>query len=322
MSQRSRFFDSVGGDRIYGSDAWAQVLSAISGDGIIPVGDALSVIEASPPSMNVRVNLGAAFVRGYFFEVHTTLETLALSAAHATNPRIDRIVVRRDLAARTMTLAVLAGAAAATPVAPALTQTVGGVYELSLAQVRVNAAVASVNTSNITDERSFAEAAVSLEHSGDIKMTGRTTAPLGWLLCQGQALNRTTYARLFSAISTTFGIGDGSTTFNVPDLRGRFPIGKSASGTGSTLGGVGGAIDHVHTGPSHTHTGPSHTHTNPSTGQPVNGGGSGASAVGSGHTHAVGNSGSSGTANTGSSGTANTGINNPPFQAVNYIIKA
>lgn len=47
------------------------------------------------------------------------------------------------------------------------------------------------------------------------------TAPSKWLLCYGQAVSRTTYAALFTVLSTTFGVGDGSTTFNMPDLRGR-----------------------------------------------------------------------------------------------------
>lgn len=52
------------------------------------------------------------------------------------------------------------------------------------------------------------------------------TAPTGWLLCAGQAVSRTTYAALFAAIGTTHGAGDGSATFNLPDLRGRVPAGK------------------------------------------------------------------------------------------------
>jgi microcystin-dependent protein len=54
-------------------------------------------------------------------------------------------------------------------------------------------------------------------------------------------------------IGTTYGAGDGSTTFNVPDMRGKFPFGKAAAGTGNALGASFGTIDHVHTGPSHTH---------------------------------------------------------------------
>lgn len=72
-----------------------------------------------------------------------------------------------------------------------------------------------------------------------------STAPEGWLLCAGQAVSRTTYAALFAAIGTTYGVGDGSTTFNLPDLRGRLPYGKDNM-TGSDaarLTTAGGGID-------------------------------------------------------------------------------
>lgn len=65
-----------------------------------------------------------------------------------------------------------------------------------------------------------------------INMFAGSTAPNGWLLCDGTAINRITYARLFSVIGTTYGVGDGTTTFNLPDLRGRTPIGV---GTGAGL---------------------------------------------------------------------------------------
>lgn len=55
-----------------------------------------------------------------------------------------------------------------------------------------------------------------------------STAPEGWLLCNGAAVSRTTYAALFDLIGTTFGVGDGSTTFNVPDMRSKMPIGVGA----------------------------------------------------------------------------------------------
>lgn len=84
-----------------------------------------------------------------------------------------------------------------------------------------------------------------------------TTAPTGFLLCDGSAVSRVTFATLntlLSAAGYPFGNGDGVTTFNVPDMRGYFPFGKTAAGTGSTLGGTFGTLDHTHTGPSHTHT--------------------------------------------------------------------
>lgn len=73
------------------------------------------------------------------------------------------------------------------------------------------------------------------------------TDPPGFLLCDGRAVSRTTYADLFAAIGTEWGNGDGSTTFNLPDLRGRAPIG---AGTGSGLtarsvGQSGGAETHT-----------------------------------------------------------------------------
>jgi len=59
-----------------------------------------------------------------------------------------------------------------------------------------------------------------------------------WHLCDGTALSRTTYATLFSAIGTTYGTGDGSTTFNIPDLLGRVPVGAGA-GSGLTARALG-----------------------------------------------------------------------------------
>jgi microcystin-dependent protein len=150
---------------------------------------------------------------------------------------------------------------------------------------------------------------------GSIVAYGGTSVPTGWLLCDGTAISRATYRTLFDAISTAFGTGDGSTTFNVPDLRGRFPLGKAAAGTGSTLGGTGGAIDHTHTGPSHQHAvtgGP--TVGTPSATTEVQSG-LGATVASSTHTHALSGS-------VDAAGAGNTGTANPPFQAVNYIILA
>ena len=85
--------------------------------------------------------------------------------------------------------------------------------------------------------------------SGMMMMWGGTTAPGGWFLCNGQLLNRTTYAALFAIIGTYYGAGDGATTFAVPDLRGRVAAGvdpgvgrlTTATINSPTLpGGVGG----------------------------------------------------------------------------------
>jgi len=70
--------------------------------------------------------------------------------------------------------------------------------------------------------------------AGVIKQFGSTTVPSGFLNCDGSAISRTTYAILFAAIGTTYGNGNGTTTFNVPDFRGRMPMGD---GTGPGLSG-------------------------------------------------------------------------------------
>lgn len=96
--------------------------------------------------------------------------------------------------------------------------------------------------------------------TGAMMLFAASSAPSGYLLCDGSAVSRTTYATLFAAIGTTHGVGDGVTTFNLPDMRGRFPIGRHPSGSLPTLGATGGAFDHVHSQSNHTHA-MAHTHT-------------------------------------------------------------
>lgn len=100
--------------------------------------------------------------------------------------------------------------------------------------------------------------------AGTITPYAGATTPAGWLLADGRAVSRSTYPYLFAVIGTTYGAGDGSTTFNLPDLRQRMALGRAASGTGSTLGGTGGSIDHAPSLASHSHglsNEPDHQHT-------------------------------------------------------------
>ena len=93
---------------------------------------------------------------------------------------------------------------------------------------------------------------------GVIMPTATTTAPAQWLICDGSAISRTTYANLFNAIGTTYGTGDGSTTFNLPNLKGKIPVGYDANDTDfNTVGKTGGEKTHtltVNEIPSHSHT--------------------------------------------------------------------
>jgi microcystin-dependent protein len=184
-----------------------------------------------------------------------------------------------------------------------------------------------------------------------------SSAPTGWLLCNGTTASRTTYSNLFSVIGTTYGVGDGSTTFGLPDMRGRVPMGAgtgnqlNASGSGAitagtamtprTAGAFGGEETHLLSSaeiPAHSHpvSDAGHTHTirvNSFAGDrqiALNN-------VGDGAYYSIGDSGSDGndgsrllyntTNTTGLTVSNNTGGGGrhavvSPFVVLNYIIKA
>ena len=72
---------------------------------------------------------------------------------------------------------------------------------------------------------------------GTIQMYAGASAPSGWLLCNGQAVSRSTYSALFSVLGTAYGVGDGSTTFNLPDFRDRVAVGGGLNYTRASAGG-------------------------------------------------------------------------------------
>ena len=179
----------------------------------------------------------------------------------------------------------------------------------------------------------------ALNPSGAMVMFGGASAPTGWLLCDGAAVSRATYATLFAAIGTTWGVGDGSTTFNVPDMRGRAPIG---AGTGSgltprTLGSKLGEENHAltlaengthtHTGGLHAHTGGAHNHTIATSTVADNGGRVHCGAAGATGTTAYAASGGAvattydGAVATTSSGSGTAHNTMQPSAVVNFIIK-
>lgn len=84
---------------------------------------------------------------------------------------------------------------------------------------------------------SLTEASERLHEPGDMKLTARTTITAGWLPCEGQAISRTTFKALFEAIGTAYGVGNGTTTFNVPNYIERVPMGPGATNKlGAKLG--------------------------------------------------------------------------------------
>jgi len=154
--------------------------------------------------------------------------------------------------------------------------------------------------------------------TGAINMWGTATAPTGYLLCAGAAVSRTTYAALFAVISTTFGVGDGSTTFNLPNYTSRFPYGTTLASTGGTADAV--IVSHTHTA---TVTDPTHSHNLPNTaiaqtnnGQQGRTDGSQASAM---TTTSSASTGISVTNTT--EGVSGVGQNLPPYLGINFIIK-
>lgn len=107
----------------------------------------------------------------------------------------------------------------------------------NLLKLDANAKIPAVDGSQITGIVSVV--------AGTILLWGTTSAPSGYLICDGAAVSRTTYAALFAVIGTTFGTGDGSTTFNLPNLKGKVPVGYNSSETEfDAMGETGGEKTH------------------------------------------------------------------------------
>lgn len=96
--------------------------------------------------------------------------------------------------------------------------------------------------------------------SGAVMAFAMNSAPTGWLSADGSAVSRSTYAALFAAIGTTFGSGDGSSTFNLPDLRGYFLRGAGTNGDGTAAGTFGEKVADDVKPHSHAITDPGHFH--------------------------------------------------------------
>lgn len=90
---------------------------------------------------------------------------------------------------------------------------------------------------------------------GEIKPYAGSNEPTGWLKCDGRAISRTEYSALFNVIGTTYGTGDGSTTFNLPDMRNRFPVGAGDSYALNAKGGANTVTLTADQMPSHRHGG-------------------------------------------------------------------
>jgi microcystin-dependent protein len=188
--------------------------------------------------------------------------------------------------------------------------------------------------------------------TGSLIMWPSVTIPTDWKLCNGDAISRTTFATLFSLIGTTFGAGDGTTTFNLPNYKDRMPYGADTYAVGATGGSANAiVVSHTHTAtsvvtdPGHAHTGTTggqsvdHTHTYSQSGTSGPGGdlnifftNNGAfstplttSGTSNDHNHSfttagIGTGISVATTNA-SAGSSGTNANLPPYLGINFIIK-
>lgn len=191
-----------------------------------------TALQVSVEGMTVKVKAGAGFVRGVMIANDSDLSLTIDTTASA---RIDRVVMGVDQSKPSAGIYVLKGTDGTTT-APELANT-NSKRELCLAEIMVMPnGVSSCRDTRLTNLCGVVRK--RLDPVGTIKMFGGSTAPDGYLMCDGAAVSRTDYASLFAAIGTTYGAGDGSTTFNLPDLKGRFPLGAGA-GNGLTARTVG-----------------------------------------------------------------------------------
>jgi len=163
-------------------------------------------------------------------------------------------------------------------------------------------------------------ALVSAVPTGTILMWPTSSAPSGYLICNGGTISRTTYSTLFSLISTTFGVGDNSTTFNLPNFTNRMPIGP---GNLAAVGSTGGSRDAVVVSHTHTVTDRGHTHTTVQMiGDNAVDGVDSTTTYSGDHHNETKNTGSSVTGiSIDSAGVSGTDKNLPPYLGIYFIIK-
>lgn len=305
-------------------------------------------------NMSVDIGVGSAIIKGddqaaqgSYMASTTVLENIAIGAAPGSNSRRDLICYRINdpnatgPAGNNASFVVVAGTAAASPTLPALPTSA-----IPLAEVLVSSGTVSITNALITSLRSPSVGRDGVWPGSIMPWAGdEASVPASWALCNGQAVNRVTEFGLFRAIGTTWGSGNGTTTFNVPDLRGVTLSGRDNMGgtpanklTGfNTVGVQTGAETvtltttnmpaHVHT-MAHTHSIDPPAYNFPESILQV---GSGLSLIGTGGVQVHANvlsfnlpaftSGASSTADTGSIGSGTPHANVQPTAIVNYIIK-
>ncbi len=201
------------------------------------------------------------------------------------------------------------------------TTSVNGISKLSVDPVSAPSPIVVGDNDPRMLSPTLASSVAYVTAPGILSMYVGASAPTGWLFCDGSAVSRSTYSALFGVISTTYGAGDNSTTFNVPDLRGRVPVGVG-TGTGGGATGIGtpasgSALTQIVLGRwkgEETHTLTigelaAHTHSLPSASALINAGTNPTSAF------------QNGSGTSGSAGSDTPHNNIQPVMGVNFIIK-
>lgn len=276
-------------DRMFADNIWTEgILGASS----------LAVTQSSPTAMTVQVAAGVAVVQGddqafqgkYICREQAATTGVVIGAAPGSGQRNDLVVLRvRDPnatgpAGDDAIIQVVAGTPSVTPVDPAVPNSA-----LVLARVRVPAGTGVITNSLIDDLRVEAElahnvipagsvtvadlsssVAQALAPTGSIMQYAGSSAPAGWLLCNGTAYATAAYPALFAVIGSAYNTSAGQASpgagnFRVPILQGRVPVGLDVGQASfNALGNTGGANQHTLTTsemPSHTHTQDAHNHS-------------------------------------------------------------
>lgn len=285
-------------DRMFADNIWTEgILGASS----------LAVTQSSPTAMTVQVAAGVGVVQGddqafqgkYICREQAATTGVVIGAAPGSGQRNDLVVLRvqdpnaTGPAGDNAIIQVVAGTPSVTPVDPAVPNSA-----LVLARVRVPAGTGVITNSLIDDLRVEAElahnvipagsvtvadlsssVANALAPTGSIMQFAGSSAPAGWLLCDGTAYSTSTYAALFAVIGSAYNTSAGQSApgagnFRVPILQGRVPVGFDVGQASfNTLGNTGGANQHTLTTsemPSHTHTQDSHNHSQNAHGHTIN----------------------------------------------------
>jgi microcystin-dependent protein len=220
-----------------------QVIELLGTEGIVTPTSFLVAPRSAGANMSVDVSAGRAIIQGddetnqgRYLVRSTAVENVTLSAAPGSNSRIDAIILRVNDpnagggAGDNGVVAKVDGTPAASPSVPTIPSTA-----ILLATVLVPSGKASIVAGDITDVRPLSSACPI--GRGFDWFGPDTMVPNGAVAGDGRAVSRTTYADGFALYGTSYGAGDGSTTFNVPDLRGRTTFGRDNMGTAAGITG-------------------------------------------------------------------------------------